>query len=190
MLLNPVELRKIILEKLPEGCVEPCHTEKGHFYKVVSHGGVYPSVTGRLQILKDEGLMNYKMNRAVDYVFTHFKEFNDLNVTEHLEKAKNLPSEIFRDAADIGTRIHGYREDYFNACIAAQSDSRKKNNGRPAEALAFIPAIEVDVRATSAMRALQKFVTDNFYIPVASELLVYDDDLRLAGTLDDVGIMR
>lgn len=180
--MTPGILRDIIAKKIPGGTVVPRHNERGHFYEVVPIGKTFPSVTGKLQVLKDEGLINYKMNRAIDYVFSHYKEFTDENITEHLDRAGRVSQDILEDAGDIGTRIHGYREDYFNAWI--------NSNGRPADVQAFIPHSEFDVRAKSAMRALGKFCTEKDYIPVLSELLVYDDELQLAGTLDDIGFMR
>lgn len=180
--MTPGIIRELIAKKIPGGTVVPRHTSKGHFYEVVPVGKTFPSVTAKLQVLKDEGLINYKMNRAVEYCFAHYKEFNDDNITEHLDRATRVSQDILEDAGDIGTRIHGYREDYFNAWIAS--------GVRPAETRSFIPNTETDQRATSAMRALQKFVLENDYVPVLSELLVYDVDLALAGTLDDLGIMR
>lgn len=176
------DLRQLIKQRIPDGSVLPRHTDRGHFYHIAAIDRTFPSVTGKLQILKDDSLLNFKMNRAIEYVFANYPEFTDANITEHLEKAAQASNLILHDAGDIGTRIHGYREDYFNAWITS--------GGRPADVRAFLPSEEKDLRALSAMRALEKFVTDRDYVPVVSELFVYDEKLELAGTLDDLGLMR
>jgi hypothetical protein len=196
-------IRARIDEVLPEGRVVPRHNEKGHFYEVrqgerssyvgdnyMTTGPIYPSVTGKLQILKDEGLINYKMNRAIEYlsnfIFTNYKQFNDMNVmdmiSEAVKTASRVSQDILMDAGDVGTRIHNIREDIFNEWI--------KTKKRPEDFLTFIPVGEEDVRVTSAIRALQKFCVEKDYIPVRCELLVYSHELKTAGTLDDLGLMR
>jgi len=176
-------IQKKISEKLPEGLVTPEHNEEGHWYRV--HEGdlpLYPSVTGKLQILKDEGIMNFKMNRALDYVFEKWGQFTNENIMEHLDFARRVSVDIFMDAGDIGTQIHDYREEFFRDWI---------NTGRrPADILSYIPKEKEDVRAVSALRALDKFCTDYNYIPVATELLVYSHKMRTGGMLDDIGLMR
>jgi hypothetical protein len=198
---KPEEIRARIDQILGPGSIVTRHNSRGHFYEVREGeertadvekvvGPVYPSVTGRLQILKDEGLINYKMNRAIEYfknfVFTNYNKLNDANVMEMIEEAANLASrvsqDVLMDAGDVGTRIHNVREDIFNHWI--------KTEERPKDFLAFIPPDDPDVRVISAIRALQKFCEDKDYIPVKCELLVYSHKLKTAGTLDDLGLMR
>jgi hypothetical protein len=177
-----IELREKIRAALPEGSVVTAHTEKEHFYKVVATGDVYPSVTGKLQVLKEEGISDWKMNRALDYVFTHHSKFTDETVMMHLQAAAQVPVDQFEAAGDIGTRIHGYRELYFEEWM--------KTGIKPASAVSFIPEVERDVRAISAMRALEKFCAETEYEPVITEQRVYNKKLKLAGALDDLGTMR
>ena len=179
---TPASYRKLILEKIPEGSIVPRHTKDGHFYEVVPAGKVFTSVTTKLQVLKDESLTNYKMNRALDYVFANYKKISDETVMEILSVAKEQSGIILRDAGDIGTAIHQYRENYFNDWI--------KGGIRPADARTYIPEFQTDPRAISGMRALEKFVKEKGYTPIVSEQLVYDTKFEVAGTLDDVGLMR
>lgn len=191
---NPKEIRARIDEVLPEGRVIPRHTKEGHFYQVVgmSEGEdlskiiIYPSVTGKLQILKDQGLMNYKMNRAIDYFKNYLFSLINLPSMEDIDKACELAGrvsqDILEDAGDIGTRIHNYRELIFNEWI--------KTGVRPADFTKFIPPEDVDVRAISGVRALQSFCEEMDYIPVVCEKLVYSHEDKVAGTLDDLGLMR
>lgn len=177
------ELRARILEALPEGTVVPRHTEKAHFYEVPRIGKVFPSVTGKLQALKDEGLINYKMNRALDYVSVHRDEMIDPSrAMEVLDEASKESDKILKDAGDIGTIIHAAREEYFAEWI--------RTGERPQGDLKrFIPPHVTDRRAISGLRAVERFAIECEYQPIASELYVYDEAWQTAGSLDDVGLM-
>jgi len=179
--MSPSEYRKIILEKLPQESVLADHDDTGHFYKVPALAKRFPSVTGKLQILKDQSLINYKMNRALDHVFEHWKEFSESTVMEFLDQARNASGLILEDAGDIGTLIHACRERYFSDWIAS--------GVRPADVLEYLPKEEEDIRAVSGLRALEKFCDEWGYIPIATELLVYSEEFALGGTLDDIGLV-
>lgn len=191
-------IRARIQEILPEGRVVARHNANGHFYQVVDSldptdevtGPIYPSVTGKLQILKDEGLINYKMNRAVDslreFISSSYKKLSEDNsmvmIGEACDRAKRVSQDILEDAGDVGTRIHNLREKIFNQWI--------ETGIRPTDFPNFIPVEDKDVRVISALRALEKFCIEKDYIPVKCELLVYSHKLKTAGTLDDLGLMR
>ncbi len=182
---DPKALRERILAALPEGFVVAEHNENGHFYRVNDDKEgrpLYPSVTGKLQLLKDEGIQNFKMNRALEYVFANFSKFTPENIMEHLEAAERMPADIFQDAGDIGTTIHDIRERIFSAWI--------ETGVRPADFQSFIREEERDVRATSAIAALEKFCIERHYLPVVTELKVYSHEWKTGGTLDDLGLMR
>lgn len=210
------EIREKIHAALPPGRVVPRHTGNGHFYEVrklvdISAplekqegtkevmsdlgvietvpnmvpnvlGRVFPSVTGKIAQLKDPGLMNYKMNRAVEHFVTHIREITPENVLDHAAAAKQASDLILEDASDIGTEIHEWRQRIFDHWIAS---GEKSSNF-----VEFIPPMEQDIRAVSAIRALQSFVEDYDYHPVACELFVYSHKLEVSGTLDDLGMMR
>ena len=173
---------------MPEGSVITEHTKDGHFYRIMTPdkkgvtGNVYPSVTGKLQIIKDESLINYKKNQVIQYVFANYNKFTDANIMEHLALAERVPEDILADASDIGTEIHDCREEIFKAWISS--------GVRPEDFTTFIKPEQIDVRMKSGVRALQKFCIENAYVPVATELFVYSHKLRVAGTLDDLGLMR
>jgi hypothetical protein len=167
---------------LPEGSVVPQHTDDGHFYRVMPDDVVYPSVTGKLQIIKDESIANFKANRALDFVFANYKDFTEDNILKMLEVASHQSSDILEDAGDIGSQVHEYREEYFNDWI--------KEGKRPEKPiLSYIPEEKYDIRAVSALRALESFVNDYNYVPLKCEMLVYSHELKTAGTLDDLGFM-
>lgn len=181
---DPSALRRIISAALPEGFVVAEHTEEGHFYRVNSkdHGKpLYPSVTAKLQVLKDEGLANWKMNQALQYVSEHYLKFTEQNIMEHLGKAEQLPADIFHDAGDIGTTIHDARQVIFTQWI--------KTGKRPTDFPSFVTEDKKDIRAESALAALEKFCIKKNYVPIATELMVYSHKWGTAGTLDDLGLM-
>lgn len=180
---------------LPEGKVIPRHNDSGHFYQVMCSGCVakgafhehekepiYPSVTGKLQILKDEGLINYKMNKVIEYVFAHWNEFTAENIMDHLARAEAVPADVLHDAGDIGTYIHDVREKIFKEWIGTGK--------KPDDFLKFLKTVGEDPRAISGIRGLRKFVDERDYIPVECEMLLYSHALKVAGTLDDIGLMR
>ncbi len=182
------DIRNKIALAIPEGSVIAEHTKDGHFYRIMTPDAkgvtdnVYPSVTGKLQIIKDESLINYKKNQVIQYVFKNYAKFTDANIMEHLALAERVPEDILADAGDIGTEIHDCREEIFKHWIAT--------GVRPEDFTAFIKPEQIDIRMRSAIRALQKFCVEHAYVPVATELFVYSHKLRVAGTLDDLGLMR
>lgn len=189
MNLNAEQLRARIALAIPEGAVVAEHTKGGHFYRIMmpdedgTAGQVYPSVTGKIQIIKDEGLINYKKNRVIDYVFSNYKKFTDQNIMEHLALAERVPEDILSDAGDIGNDIHEVRENIFRDVITG------KNQFQGMDFLSYIPPEKEDVRIKSAIRALSAFVKDYEYVPVATELFVFSHKLKVAGTLDDIGLI-
>lgn len=180
MRYTPALVKRILDERLPEGRIVPAHTEKGHFYKdMFASAQPMPSVTGKLQVIKDESLINYKMNRAIDYVFAHWKEFTEANVMEHLDNASKESSGILKDAGDVGTEVHDIRQQYFTEWI--------KTGARP-QRIALLDTI-FDSRIVSALRALDKFCTDYEYVPIKTEMYVAWARYQVGGTLDDLGFL-
>lgn len=184
--LHIEKLRAKIESMIPMDLVLPRHTDREHFYEIQPEKGVkgpvYPSVTGKLQILKDEGLINYKMDRALEYVFANFKTFTDQNIVQEIDKASKVSGGILIDAGSVGTAIHDVREAIFKHWI--------KTGEKPEDFLSFIPPENPDTRIVSAIRALRRFVDERNYIPVACELFIYSHKLKVAGTLDDLGMMK
>lgn len=158
--------------------IQPDHDEEGHFYTY--QGKRYPSVTGRLKILKDASLGNWKMNRALDYIFQHFPEITNENLMEHLELAKLLPQMEFETAGSIGTAVHDWRERWMYDLI---------NNGFDRST---VPAYDplADPQVVSGCRAFQKFMAETDYVPIACELNLADEKLETGGSADDIGIMN
>lgn len=177
------KVREQLYAALPPGTIVTAHTDDGHFYKDTRlPGDPFASVTGFLQILKEEGIAEWKMGQALEYVFAHYKEFTSLNILDHIAKAEAVSVDKFHDAGYIGTDIHQYREDYFNEWI--------RTGEKPANILDFIPPEQQDVRAIAGLRGIARFVEEWNYTPVVCEMLLTDEELKLGGTLDDLGIVR
>ncbi len=187
--LNKMTIEDIqykIFKALPPGRVLAAHTEDKHFYEVtdIDPHPKYPSVTERLGALKDPSISNFKMNQALGYVRENFPKFTPLNIEEHMGQAARMSSDIFEDAGDVGSKIHDVRERYFTDWINAGSRPDKS-------IMEYIPSdlgIQ-DQRIVSASRSLDKFISDYHYEPIATELKVYSHEMKLGGTLDDIGFM-
>lgn len=187
---NKDEILKRIAETLPEGGVVPRHNERGHFYEVIGPPflipPIYPSVTGKLSILKDEGLINYKMNRAIESLKNYMFGLGSLPDMTQIDGACDVASRVSQDilheAGDIGTRVHNCREVIFKQW--------RDTGVRPVGFPDFITEAEYDIRVVSCLRALESFCIDWNYTPIATELLVYNHDYGVAGTLDDLGMMK
>lgn len=186
-------IKNAIKVALPDNCIVPAHTNKEHFYKITDtfvsdilkkDYVVYPSVTGKLQSIKDPSISNFKMNRAVEYIFQNYRSFTDDNIIDHLDKAKQAPVDMFEEAGFIGTDIHDVRESYVNDFI----ENGKRPDSKTLEK--FIPPEKVDPRIKSGLAAFDRFVQDFDYVPVHCELLVYSHKWKTAGTLDDLGVMK
>ena len=166
------ELRKLIQSRLP--LVVPAHTSEGHFYDVPEHMVTLPSVSTCHAVLKDQSLRNFQVNEAGRYILTHYQEFTDTNIEEHIELAKRASIDRRDEAGDIGTEVHRLRELVYQGINIDNEPSM------------------IDIRVQSAIRALRKFLDDTGWIPLFWELKLYRYNPRtklgVAGMLDDIGL--
>jgi len=155
--------------------VTPRHTESEHWYEVAGHPALLPSVTTCLQSIKDASLRNYQVNRALDYMFENASDLSPQTIMTHLSVARGRADSIRDEAGDIGTAIHDVREAMFRG-----------------ESVRNMPQM-VDSRVVSGARALRKFLDDTGYVPIASEILVYEYNKHakqgVAGAIDDIGLL-
>ena len=175
------DIRKIIFEKIPLESITTAHNTEGHFYQRPGLEKPYPSVNGKINIIKEKGLMDWKMNKALDYIFQNINIITPENQMEIRDNAEMASVVELEEAGDIGTEIHNYRETIFKDWI--------RLGYRPKDFISYIPKDEEDIRSVSAIGALEKFCKDYFYQPIVTEQYVYDDTLQLGGTLDDVGFI-
>src|SRR3990167_1581989 len=79
-----------------------------------AQGTQFRRVTNLLQLLKDPSLANWKMNESHRYILEHADRASTLEgLAELIIEAKRVPQQIFENAGDIGSRIHGYRQRIF-----------------------------------------------------------------------------
>lgn len=180
------KLRSYIKEREAELNIQPDHDESGHYYKD-SSSPRYPSVTAKLQILKDPALANWKMNRALWYVENELAKWQlnsittELDITAIIEGAKELPTTEFTNAGNIGSQVHAWREEKFKYII---------EHGVPvATAMFGTPFSSSDPAVIAGCRGIQAFIQDTGYIPLACELALVDHELKLGGMVDDIGIL-
>lgn len=184
---NIQKLRNKIAARTAELAIKPAHNETGHWYEF--EGQKYPSVTKKLQVVKDEGLMNWKMNRALDYIKSNTGILNnsDLEIKglpaeklycvtdKQLEEAKQAPVQEFQGAGDIGTAVHAWREKWFSNWIKTGESHNfwSHSAATPGPVVASCKAIENCVTKLNAQ-------------PLACELFLADHKLKIGGTLDDL----
>lgn len=162
------------------------HTDKGHFYVSPNSQEKYHSVTYFTSFIKDPSLSNWRMNRAINYIASQWQDlgtYSELEIDKILADAKQVPEGDFQLAGDIGSRTHSWREEWFSKWI---------ESGEMNLSDSFIDAYplpqNVDVEVISGCRAIKKFLKETGYIPVACELALVDDDLKVGGTIDDLGV--
>ncbi len=168
-----LRLRKKIAARTAELGIRPDHTEDGHFY--VYGETKYPSVTGKLQVVKDPGLMNWKMNRALEYAEKALSAIQQPPLIQIIKEAKLAPQLEFKEAGSIGNIVHAWRETWFNEWIKAGWLPHPKD----------FPT-DSDQRVIAASEAIKKCVNFFHAQPLACELKLADDKLKLGGTLDDL----
>lgn len=170
------------------------HTEKGHFYVSPQSQEKYHSVTYFTSFIKDPSLANWKMNRAVEYIDGQVQAFYDpLNIRYNniskenwdnfIKESKLAPEGEFHQAGDIGTQTHNWRQQFFQHWIDKGwfSISDSAIDGWP------LPG-GADPEVISGCRAIKRFLKETGYIPVACELALVDDELKVGGTIDDLGV--
>ncbi len=173
------ELRNKVAKRTTKLGIHPDYDEHGHFY--VYKGERLPSVTGRLQILKDPSLSNYKRDRALDFVFKELgadyeRYKNPIELKAMLEDSKSAADQLRDNAGDMGTAAHDWRELWFKQII-------ETGNYEPP------PLEDQRPQVKSATRAVQKFVAEHNYQPLACELYVADLKLYTGGMVDDIGFV-
>jgi len=169
--------------------VTPDHDHTGHWY--LMGGKRMSSVTTALQMVKDDSIRNWKMNRALDHFIGELTKTFTLPSTEELEeikqRAKDAPQREFVEAGDIGSAVHTLREIYVSEWL--------ETGRRPGYALIELQknAPEVfrnDPRVTSCLLALDKFYTQMGYEPVGCEMPVGHIPYNIAGSIDDLGFIK
>lgn len=171
-----------IINNKVAGKIEACHDATGHHYRFVESGKVVDSVTTKL-ILEKKHLTPWSIKMAIEWL-EHGDRWNKYlaakkdETNEYLQGAILAPLGVRDDAGNIGTHVHQAAEDFINQWI--------KTEIKPDDIISFIPeAGKSDGRVWAGARSVKKLFDDRPHIvPVASELLVGNERLNSAGTLD------
>lgn len=177
------QLRKRIQDRVAELGVQTKHDDTGHYYYVPEYGETYGSVTGLQYIIKDPSIELFMKNEALRYIKQNFSQINEANLDEHLFHAGQASIVIRDNAGSWGTTIHDLREEYFMEWILTdQKPSYTVEDLARRDPMA-------DSKVISGAAGIDKFLDETGYIPLGCELMVYSKKWKVAGMLDDVGLL-
>ena len=190
-------LRRKVRIRTLEMRIEPRHTDKGHFYYIPALDKTFGSVSAEHRNIKDPSIRNFEKNEAIRFIKDHMPELMsaygklDMPVIDELMDQAAGAGVLARDnSGSIGTYIHNAREEYFHKWI--ESNVPDKPPGSIEDIAKSwqdkIPP-EFYLSVISGCAALDSFILQQKYIPIACELYVYDAAREVAGTLDDIGLM-
>ena len=177
--------------------VEPRHTARAHFYYVPALNETFPSVSAEHRNIKDPSIRNFEKNEALRYIRDNLPILIEASAKMNMD----VMDAVFKQASEaavkerdnsgtIGSYIHSAREHYFRVWIDSDKTERP-----PANIEAIAKSWKADIppefyhSVLSGCAAMDKFVSETGYIPLGCELYVYDAKRKVAGTLDDVGLM-
>lgn len=166
--------RQAIADKI-EGKILPKHDEDGHKYLFVDTGEVVRSVTTKI-IVDRPHLVPWAVRVAFEWMESRWPAMNQTNRDGYLKGAQMASADVRDDAGSIGTLGHNAIEDYCNEWITT--------GVKPNDIRTFINP-NADPRVFAIARSAEKIFNDRpQYRPLAVEILVGDEKLRSAGTLD------
>ncbi len=182
------KLRERIYLRSRELSIQPEHNELGHFYRV--NNELYPSVSAEHRNIKDPSIRNFERNEVGRYISEHYQSFTPENIDEHVKLAVESPILVRDKAGSKGNFIHDCRQIYFQKWIDSNQLSKPKGSVEQiARDRTDIPEIFKN-EVISGCAAIDTFIKEKKYIPIACEVYVFDLKTKIAGTLDDVGIIN
>lgn len=155
--------------KLYNNKVELKFDEATHTYTV--DGKVVFGVTSIVGVLDKPALIYWGINKAIEFIQAAIKPgfvADEINLPPILEGAKTAHRKLSREAADIGTAVHKYLEDYLKAGIAKET----------------LPPLPVNPLIRKAVIAFLDWSKENNVKFIASERKIYSKKHEYAGTLD------
>ena len=160
--------------------VVTAHEPRGHFYISPKTLEKYHSVTYFTSFIKDPSLSNWKMNRALQSIQEAYTS-TDWNIITAIEKAKLAPEAEFTGAGDIGSLTHAWRQEHFQRWIASREVVLT-----PEQIDAWPLPENVASEVISGCRAIKRFLKETGAIPIACELSLVDEELKVGGCIDDL----
>lgn len=165
----------ITKSKLYNGEVELVFDSVKHTYE--ANGKIVFGVTSVTGILDKPALVYWSANMGAEFadkVLVPGLVIDELNKPAIIDGIKTAWRKRSKDAADIGTAVHKYLEEYLNAGI----------NGDP------LPPMPVNENIYNAIKAFLEWTRENKVKFVAAERKVYSQKYGYAGTLDALGYVN
>jgi hypothetical protein len=138
---------------------------------------VTPSVTTILSIIAKPALINWAANMAADYVESHLQagvSLDEIQIGELVKGARSAHRTKKDKAADVGSLVHKYVEDYIGwTQVLLGTGVQGKKPG--------LPVNEVLARSVAQFHEWEKEHKVKFLL---SEQPVYSKEFKYAGTLD------
>jgi hypothetical protein len=160
--------------KLYKGDIVLRFDEGKHLYTVQVRGDDWKRAYGATRILgviNKPALMYWAIGLAVDHVGDKWepgRAYDEIEIKEILKDAKYAHRKVASKAADTGTMIHKWVEEWIRS---------QKSNGKP-------PVMPVNAKLREATEKFLKWVEKNKVVFVLSEQKVYSEKYNYAGTLD------
>lgn len=177
--------RALFRDKNPQ--IKTAHTNDGHFYVSPADPAPYHSVTYFTSFIKDPSIANWRKNKALERFKqlweTDIKNNTHVDIDYYIGQASIAPEGQFQLAGDIGSTTHSIRQQWFQEWI--DSGVIQKTDAE-IDALPIPENVELEV--ISGCRAIKRFLKETGYIPVACELALVDDELKVGGQIDDLGV--
>jgi ATP-dependent exoDNAse (exonuclease V) beta subunit len=151
------------------GRVRLTFDEAAHSYAVSVDGGapeLVPSVTSILKVIDKPALPRWAAKETAEYVGRTLKPgvmLDEIAIKNLVRDAKRAPWDKAEEAADIGSLVHRFAEDF---------------------ALGKDPALPVEARARRAVDQFLGWWNANHVEVIAAERKVYSEEFRFAGTVD------
>jgi PD-(D/E)XK nuclease superfamily len=160
------------------------------FYEVEGIGK-FPSVTTVLGVIDKPALIGWAKKQValaiqpiLQDIFNHKIKPEELDVDAIIKMAKQKPKSVMEEAGDIGTQVHHHLEEIVKLKI-----KNPKMKWEGIKVLRNVPE-NTDERVLKCVNAFFKWVEENHFIPVESELMIYSKSIGYAGTLDAVGFVN
>lgn len=160
------------------------HTNDGHFYVSPQTQEKYHSVTYFTSFIKDPSIANWRKNRALNAISEMWKpnqHYTQEVINNLIEQAAAAPEGQFQMAGDVGSATHAWRQQFFQAWIDMDAGVIPD-----AEIDAWPLPKDADPEVISGCRAIKRFLKETGAIPVACELPMVDEDLKVGGQIDDL----
>ncbi len=143
--------------------------EKNHIYRIGDR--IVYGVTSVVGVIGKPALIYWAVNQCIDNlksIWKAGKSYDEIEISDILDVAKNIHSEKKNKSATIGDLVHKWIEKYIKAKI---------ENGS-------IPEIPINEQLENSVKSFLKWEKENNIEWLGSEKKIYSKQYDYAGTLD------